>query len=718
MASRHFLQWAKLALALAALPLLAACPQSGGSGAQRASLAVADLRAKEVESLARLTAEGQLLLKADRFPKNGYDYCRDAAGLAERGDFRLAIREASKALFLAEQTSDAYLRAHAKRDIAVAYSYAGQLDLAAQYAEEAITDVQLSRRSVAPIYPAAYKVLGDVSLRENKPVQALSNYEEALNHAGEALQPFIRIAMANALRAKGDAAAARQALEKLLAERQSGRVQALARRALGQALLEGGDAGGAERHFAEALAGNPDGYDRVWVLAGLGRAQAAGGRLDAAADAYGRAVAEAERLTAEFRSDEFRSGLFGDLGRIFQEAKALELRRGNAARAFEYAEAGKARAFLDLVRGRVQTSAGHVAVAAQAGGAVSTTDIQRAVAASERGVLVAYSLGADGSYAFVLRGAEIRAVPIQGGEAEIGDAVSRYLDALRALAPVDGPQADLHRRLVAPLGLVPGERLVIVPDGPLFRLPFHALHDGQGYLIQRHEIAYAPSAAIHAALLARPRGEAAPIVAFGNPKRDGQVDLPAAAREAEEIGRLHPRARVFTGAEATKARFVALAAESGALHVAAHAELDQVDPLYSTILLAAGEGGGGDLEAREVYGLDLRKVGLVALSACETGLGLVSRGQEFMGFVRTFLAAGAAGTMVSLWQIEDEATARIMTAFYREASSRDAPAALRQAILDYLGDGRRDHPYFWAAFALHGDPRIRLPAAATAALGR
>ena len=119
---------------------------------------------------------------------------------------------------------------------------------------------------------------------------------------------------------------------------------------------------------------------------------------------------------------------------------------------------------------------------------------------------------------------------------------------------------------------------------------------------------------------------------------------------------LFPERRVFVQREASKTRFKAAAGDARVLHVAAHAEVDLVDPLFSRILLAGDDAGPGNLEAREIYELDLKNVSLVTLSACESGLGRIATGDEILGFTRSFLAAGSSALIVSLWPVADEST--------------------------------------------------------------
>ena len=102
---------------------------------------VAESLALEAESAARLAVEGQWLFKADSTPLTGYQYCSAAVRLIEEGDLRLGIREASKALFLGQQSRDETLQGYAYHDLAYAYSLAGDLERAQQFADEAIKHI-------------------------------------------------------------------------------------------------------------------------------------------------------------------------------------------------------------------------------------------------------------------------------------------------------------------------------------------------------------------------------------------------------------------------------------------------------------------------------------------------------------------------------------------------------------------------------------------------
>jgi CHAT domain-containing protein len=104
-----------------------------------------------------------------------------------------------------------------------------------------------------------------------------------------------------------------------------------------------------------------------------------------------------------------------------------------------------------------------------------------------------------------------------------------------------------------------------------------------------------------------------------------------------------------------------------------------------------------------VYGLDLANADLVTLSACETQLGVLSQGDDFVGLNRAFIYAGTPSVVASLWSVNDQATALLMTAFYRHLREGRGKADALQAA---QAETRTQfpHPYYWAAFVLTGDP--------------
>jgi CHAT domain-containing protein len=668
---------------------------------------VAEIRAMEAESAARLTIEGEILYGADTKKRNGYEYCTLSYNLSDQGELRQAIRMASKALYLGQIGRDPCLVALAKRDLAIAYSFAGHLDRAKQLATEALQGASNCRTT--PIITAfASKVLGDVALRRGLAKEAVPRYERALAESPARQQPLFRAALANALLAAGDSGRARSLFQE--AERQAdAEVKPLIRRGLGQVALAEGKIADALLLFEEAAAtaSGPDAaYYRLWALEGLARARLAAGDRAGAVAAYQKAMTTAEEVRARFRSEEFRAGFFGNVQQVFDGAVATFVDAGQGEAALEVSERSRARAFQDLVRGRITGKAGsEVLVGATSAPPTPVREIASRL--PEGTVLVEYHLSEQRLFAWVIRRSGVRTVPLAVGPAAVADETGRFRRSVRTRGGATNALGEaLYGKLIQPLDLSDGEALVIVPHGTLHYLPFQALRGPRGYLVEERAISYAPSAGVLGDLLGKERADRRSVLALGNPDLGStRLALPGAEREVQQIKTLFPQAEVYLGKEATKEHLVGRAPQSDIVHVGAHAEVDEVDPLYSVIRLVGNGGQSGELEAHEVYEMDLSRVGLVALSACDTGLGKVSQGDELWGFTRSFFAAGTRGMVVSLWPVDDVSTSLLMGKFYEGLREGDPQQSLRSAQLDVMHSGQHQEPYFWAAFGMIGDWR-------------
>lgn len=143
------------------------------------------------------------------------------------------------------------------------------------------------------------------------------------------------------------------------------------------------------------------------------------------------------------------------------------------------------------------------------------------------------------------------------------------------------------------------------------------------------------------------------------------------------------------------------------IHFATHGFVDSEEPELSGILLAQDTTGGNDgiLFSGEIYNLELN-ANLVTLSACETGLGKIQSGEGIIGLTRALLYAGARNIIVSLWQVSDEATSKLMIDFYAEmlksANKQTFSAYLQTAKLKMIKEGKFSHPFFWSPFILIG----------------
>ncbi|CAD6520453.1 hypothetical protein LMG28727_01406 [Paraburkholderia kirstenboschensis] len=665
-------------------------------------------RERDAETLNTLTAEGRLLLSRDRVKLPAYDYCSMSVAAAERGDFRDSVNAAARALVIAGQTNNADLAALSKRDLAIAYSYAGDLDNAVRYARDALASTP---KAPEQVYAPANKVLGDVALRRGNPQEALAAYNDALATASPRYKPLVLLSMTNARIAAGDTSTARTTFD-AAGPPATAEFAPAYQRIEGNLLLAEGKPDDAKRAFEALLkqsgASSDAGYDALWAYEGIGRANLALGNRPAAREAYLTAVGEAEKIRARFHSDEFKTGLFGDTQTVFEQAIALTLETGDYESAWNLSERSRARALLDVVRNRVDAGVDNL----QLNGQVPSLAATRSALKPDEAIVEFHSLEKS-LVVWVVRRDGLTGHTLPISRAELSAAVTDLRNAIVRRSTAALTYGDkFNALLIGPLGLRPNERLIIVPHDALHYLPFQAFHDASGFLIERHAIALEPSASIAVQLEQRQQRIASNLVAFGNPTITPAFALPGAEAEVKGVAPLFARNEVFLHSAATRVSFRDNAPAGRVLHVATHAQADTLDPLHSSILLAPpGQPADGPdvLLARDIYNLELKDVALVTLSACETGLGRIARGDEILGFTRAFFYAGATSLIVSMWPVADESSALTMRTFYAQLTEgREAIDAMRTAQLTVLKNPRFSHPFFWAPFDLMGGWRVTI----------
>jgi CHAT domain-containing protein len=251
----------------------------------------------------------------------------------------------------------------------------------------------------------------------------------------------------------------------------------------------------------------------------------------------------------------------------------------------------------------------------------------------------------------------------------------------------------LYDRLLRPLEKYLGERrILIVPHRLLHYVPFHALHDGTAYVIEKREVCCVPSASILQHCLAAPRQPLRRAALFG--VSDDRT--PRVYDEILALEPLFPDSITLLDHQATYASLREDSATANVLHLACHGRFRHDNPLFSSLQLSDTW-----LTVRDTYRLDLRHCELVTLSACETGVNAVAPGDEWIGLARGFFSAGAPSLLVSQWIVDDESTADLMIDFYSRLQDGQAPAAaLRYAQCRLLKT--KPHPFFWAPFVLLG----------------
>ena len=591
------------------------------------------------------------------------------------------------------------------------------------------------------------------SLRWNKHRQAaqsslvVGRAQLALGHAPEAEAAFVRALQSarlvglrelqvEILQAQGNLALLRQDWSKALSLQQQGLALA--------------------QQIGRSVALMWLNYDQALTLTGLARIE----------DAYASAR-DAVRFAEEQRGGLGESGLrstfLDDKQGIYQLAVRLALQAQHPDEAFALAERSRARAFLDLLGSQTTLSKGKTralvdeevrlrarlaeaeTLAEGMGDSEDSSIIRAALEAAyvdyrafldrvrkesleqaslmnvepvtlaevqgllpEGTTLLEYLAGKDETVLWVVDRQRATVVRMPGDYQTLVGQVRQLRSAITNQAPLGDVQAQattLYRRLFEPArDEIRGDRLLVVPHGVLHYVPFAALRSPDGrWLAEDFALSTLPSASVLRYLGDKGTGVSDRALVVGNPDLGAGLALRWAEREARIIGQREPEVTtVLTRGDATETRVKTLIEGAGLIHFATHGELSETDPLSSALLLVPGGGEDGRLEVRELFGLDLH-ARLVVLSACETGLGKLSRGDELVGLQRAFLYAGTPAVVTTLWKVDDRASYELMRAFYDRLKGEGPVDALRHAQLDALRTF--PHPFAWAAFGLAGLPR-------------
>jgi CHAT domain-containing protein len=326
--------------------------------------------------------------------------------------------------------------------------------------------------------------------------------------------------------------------------------------------------------------------------------------------------------------------------------------------------------------------------------------------------------------------------------AYINRKIRQYHEACENSIALDNLGNELTEIFLKPLAetIQTNQNLILTPYGAAHVLPFHALPWEDEPLGSKHAISYLPNASSLKYLSQTSLNEhPTRILAIGDPVKmayesplDGNTiacnPLPAARLEALLVSKLFSEGRALIGEEATEERVRELCTEYPLLHFATHGYLSEQAPLLSSILLANGD----MLTVYELMGLHLNS-DLVALSACRTGLGKTTEGEDILGLTRGLLGSGVHAAIVSLWPVNDLSTSLLMREFYKQLLNGKPAVIALQAAQNYLRtlskdqidketnelqsiDTNRDfrtietpmvandysHPHYWAPFILIG----------------
>ena len=355
----------------------------------------------------------------------------------------------------------------------------------------------------------------------------------------------------------------------------------------------------------------------------------------------------------------------------------------------------------------------------------------------EHQVLLSYFFDEDAAYVFVVRADTLAAVQLPTSEADIRAELAEASSLWHPEEPQDGtgvsfnlrPFSHLYEQLFAPIrDFIPEDAaLVVIPQGALTLFPFGLLLEAEHppydyatapYLFRHFRVTtelaaglllegplpFEPTLSMLA--LGRSRFGGLRPAAFRDRAAPRLPDLPAVEEEVHLIHRQIGGLEALNEA-ATEPFLYEHLGQARLLHLASHAFVDPVLPLYSRVVLW-GTPEGEDDGTLYLYELQGRPMApeLVVLSGCSTARGLNRVGEGMMGLQYAFRAAGAPGVLATLWQVDDQATVDLMEQFYvhlRRGLPKDE--ALREAQLDYLRkhEGRAASPFFWAAPVLYGN---------------
>lgn len=501
-----------------------------------------------------------------------------------------------------------------------------------------------------------------------------------------------------------------------------------------------GDLGRAAAAFEDAR--------REYGQVGWGRYQAgakwaevavAEGRIDDAERSLTTAAADLQQWRATLEDADLRRLAFQrhdvmtdvDLG-VATVLSALA-RDGRVESAFRLAENRRARELVDQwIQARaVRDVADTTGVTALAQGAVAESISTAEVAAAlpdERTALLEYVTGESGepTTLFVVTRAGVRAFALAPIDT-LRSQIDGYSSLLLQGAPSEALESSLGAALLGPvLGaeFANLSRLLLLPSGRLYQVPFDALRDAEGRRVaERFAVSFVPSATAFVDLRRRPSAKGpARLLALADalpPRIDAPEDvteeegeppfvaLPGARREVAHVARFAPESRTLVGAAATETFVRSGALDAfNVLHFATHARVDEHRLYRTAIALSPDAQEDGLLRAGDIEALHARP-DLVVLSACESASGVLIVGEGVQGLTASFLAGGARSVVATGWPIDDERTVRFMDAFYGAlAQGEPAGDALARAKRAMIAAGAATRE--WAAFTLVGDPSVTL----------
>jgi CHAT domain-containing protein len=422
---------------------------------------------------------------------------------------------------------------------------------------------------------------------------------------------------------------------------------------------------------------------------------AAGNRAAAEGD-FSAAIAEMEAQRADLEEPAMRIAYFEHAERAFEQLIGLLIDDGRVIEALSVGERKRARFLLDQI-------------AADGGGRAIPLDGD-ALTASVLGrtAILEITLLDRGAELWLVQGGRVVHARSTASRQAIEESVVRHLTALTSDDETTTMREGrwLFDQLVAPVAaqLPPGADLVIVPDGALQALPFVTLVTSEGnYLIDRYTLTTTPSASVFLRSPSKARGDA--LLAVAEPAPRNFELLPAAASETRYIARLYQRGRAVVGDEMTPAGFLETASRSALVHFAGHATAGTRRTSQSALQFESSDGPALELTAEAIGRSRLRAHPLIVLAACGTARGMLRRNEGVDSIAAAFLQAGARGVVATLWDVDDNASARLFRSFHQHlrdgARAADALRDTQRSLL-HSSDPIERRPSTWGSAVVIG----------------
>ena len=494
--------------------------------------------------------------------------------------------------------------------------------------------------------------------------------------------------------------------------------------------------------------------DLVWRLtAGMAECYEIMGENEKVVELNDSALNLLDSLRNTLQSEELKTSIMARERYVFEDMIDMlatlhekDGSKGYDKVAFSYAERSKSRVLLDLLSGYSSAAFNKTSSNFEIARNQQPVSLNEAQSLCPDGntVILEYSVGDTSSCLWVITSTAHRLFKIPDRKT-----LQEQIETIRfvLLDPSMGVSEfftragiSLYNELIKPAEpfLSKKSRLVIIPDGVLNYLPFEILlyedkkqasddsFSNLPFLVKKYPVSYVQSASVLSTLIMQSRKgagnkmETRSFLAFGDPVyEDASANsqfkfsrLEYSGNEIENIAAFFNKgpSEIYLRNDATEEKFKQNEKlnKFNYIHFATHGLINEEKPDLSSLVLTGINNSGEDgfLQASEIFDLKLN-ADLVVLSACQTGLGKLIRGEGMVGLTRAFLYAGTSSVLVSLWSVSDISTATLMGEFYKNLikNKLSKTDALHNAQLTLMSDEKFAHPFYWAPFVLIGDWR-------------